>query len=372
MKCNVKQIILAWIEILKQSAIILAVIHRRNNKMIHVVLCVYDPSGSYSQHAGVVMSSMFENTQSEITVHVLHDDTLTEENRKNFIRTAEKYGQHVDLVDVTEHEKKISGELVKVSGEWTVGTLYRMFIPDVLPYVEKVIYLDCDILVNLDIQELWDINIDGMSMAGVIDYARYTTPPFSVRAVHFKIIGCDVEKYINAGVVVMNLQKVRERGNLCSMFIEWLLRYSYLPLFPDQDALNSIFFGDIKIIDDKFNMYDLNKNLSGCIVHMWNGKPWQFFTGAEHEKMYWKYYLRSAWGEGMTRDDVIEFFGKFIAPEIAELQEKTHKHTNQCMKRIIMNIPKKIREAFHTEFFDVCGLILKDKFYRLKYNFSRS
>ena len=67
---------------------------------IHVALAVYDPKGTYSQHAGVVMTSIFENTQSPVVVHILHDETLTEDNRKKFIRTAEKYGQTVDRKSV--------------------------------------------------------------------------------------------------------------------------------------------------------------------------------------------------------------------------------------------------------------------------------
>ena len=62
---------------------------------IHVVLAVYDPSGTYSQHAGVVITSIFENTHSKVIVHILHDDTLTQDNRQKLIRTAEKYSQSV-------------------------------------------------------------------------------------------------------------------------------------------------------------------------------------------------------------------------------------------------------------------------------------
>ena len=47
---------------------------------VHVVLAVYDPKGTYSQHAGVVMTSIFENTQSPVGVHILHDETLTEDS----------------------------------------------------------------------------------------------------------------------------------------------------------------------------------------------------------------------------------------------------------------------------------------------------
>ena len=43
-----------------------------NYEPVHVALAVYDPTGTYSQHAGVVMTSIFENTKSPVVVHVLH------------------------------------------------------------------------------------------------------------------------------------------------------------------------------------------------------------------------------------------------------------------------------------------------------------
>ncbi|MBQ3695322.1 MAG: hypothetical protein IJQ77_07865, partial [Synergistaceae bacterium] len=68
-----------------------------NDNAVHVVMLVYDPQGTYSQHAGVVMTSIFENTQSKVIVHILHDETLTQDNRQKLIRTAGKYSQGLDL-----------------------------------------------------------------------------------------------------------------------------------------------------------------------------------------------------------------------------------------------------------------------------------
>ena len=106
---------------------------QNSDEVIHVALAVYDPSGTYSQHAGVVMTSIFENTTSKITVHILHDDTLTDENRKKFIRTAEKYHQGLNLLNISEHVKKFSNKLLKASKIWTIGATYRLFIPEVMP-----------------------------------------------------------------------------------------------------------------------------------------------------------------------------------------------------------------------------------------------
>ena len=143
---------------------------QNSDDVIHVVLAVYDPSGTYSQHAGVVMTSIFENTTSKVTVHILHDDTLTEDNRQKFIRTAEKYSQIVDFVDVTQKKTIMKGKGVDyATRSWSIGALYRLLIPEVLASLSKVIYLDCDVLVNIDIKELWGLANANKSILGAVD-----------------------------------------------------------------------------------------------------------------------------------------------------------------------------------------------------------
>ncbi|MBQ6908780.1 MAG: hypothetical protein IJQ29_01580, partial [Synergistaceae bacterium] len=108
---------------------------------IHVALAVYDPKGTYSQHAGVTVTSIFENTKSKVTVHILHDDTLTDLNRERFLNTAKRYGQSIDLINVEDYKNKIGGETLKnIPDYWSVGTLYRLFIPEILKNLDKIIY----------------------------------------------------------------------------------------------------------------------------------------------------------------------------------------------------------------------------------------
>ncbi len=49
--------------------------------MIHVCFSLYDASGAYSKYTGTAICSVLENTKENITIHLLHDSTLTEKNR---------------------------------------------------------------------------------------------------------------------------------------------------------------------------------------------------------------------------------------------------------------------------------------------------
>lgn len=329
---------------------------------IHVALAVYDPKGTYSQHAGVVMTSIFENTQSPVVVHILHDETLTEDNRKKLRRTAEKYNQSIDLFDVTEYRKNLSEDIVSsVASVYSVGSIYRFFIPDILN-LDRIIYLDCDVVVNLDILELWSIDLEGNCLGGAPDRIRNVSF-FSHDAICARLNGCPLVSYINSGVLLMDLKRIRERGELFKMSMGWLSYHKYSVKYPDQDALNALFSDSIKTIDAKFNYFFFSRkpgkdDFKGCIVHFIGVKPWRELTGLATERLYWRMFFKSAWGENMTPDDIIDALS-----DVASLSPQLHRHTKQCYKRIGSRL---VMDILHPNFFSVIWLILRELYARIK------
>ena len=242
-----------------------------------------------------------------------------------------------------------------------------MFLPDVLVHVDKIIYLDCDVVVNLDVNELWNINLEGKSIAGSLDVEAYQNGYFSdlmstIRRCEIRLMGHRIKSYINAGVNVMNLKKIRENGNFTDMCIKWIMRHSYFHLFPDQEAINIIFRDDIKIIDAKFNIYDYRHEIKNCIIHMYQAKPWKAHNGSESENCYWKMYLKSAWGENVSREDLIDTFSRISASS----SEFFHARTSACVIRVVKGIKKRIVEILS---FPVT--IIKHIYYSLKYKIIR-
>ena len=61
------------------------------NNMIHITYSFTDINGTYSQIVGASIASLFCTTNENLTVHLIHDDTLTNENRDNFINLANKF-----------------------------------------------------------------------------------------------------------------------------------------------------------------------------------------------------------------------------------------------------------------------------------------
>jgi lipopolysaccharide biosynthesis glycosyltransferase len=299
-----------------------------NGNIIHVVLAVYDPKGAYSKHAGVVMVSIFQRTCTPVLVHILHDDTLSAENRAMFLETAKNFGQEVEFHDVSPVMEKLSGSVIQSArNTLSIGTLFRLLIPDLLP-IDKVIYLDADIVVNMDIRELWDISVDGFSIAGVADdnFGKFSSAKLAMR-----LLGCDPQGYINAGVLVMNLPRIRESHNLLKESVVWFKKYGYYSAMLDQDFINSSFRGDIAFIDGKFNSGRRDGDVGDTIIHATGrSKPWNSLEGSAMERLYWKAYAKTAWGIHSGDEEMVDKILDAVKSSIW-----THRHTTSCYRNIL-------------------------------------
>ena len=127
-------------------------------------------------------------------------------------------------------------------------TFYRLCLPDILSEYEKCIYLDSDIIVNGDLGELFDTVIDEYYLAGVLSEGIQLDK-------YYKKILCkrtglkDVNSYINAGVLLFNLNKLRNDG----ITQQWFNLINKEFPTQDQDIINLSCYGKIKLLPLKFN-----------------------------------------------------------------------------------------------------------------------
>ncbi len=212
--------------------------------MIHVCFALYDKSGFFCKFTGTTILSMFENTASEMTVHILHDNTLTDENRNKFFTLAERYNQIIKFYNVEEQCKDKIDEIHEllpsvVQSRFTIATFYRFFIPYVFPKeIEKVIYLDSDIIVNLDINELWQFELEDKVLGVIPTYSQLLNQPAS--------------SYFNAGVLLINIRRFQDEEETIKNGTVYISEHSEYTL-GDQDILNYCFGKDALHLPVKFN-----------------------------------------------------------------------------------------------------------------------
>lgn len=179
------------------------------------------------------LMSMTKHTSEDINVYILTAD-ITEINAEyrpisqdkiKFLENYLKNKNPNNTVNLISMSEQLKNWILCSKNKLNVYTPYaflRLFADSLKELPDKIIYLDCDIMINGDIKELYDIDITNYELGVVLDrYGHIFIKP----------------KYFNSGMLLMNLKKIRETklfDNVKKMCLEKKMG------FPDQSALNML------------------------------------------------------------------------------------------------------------------------------------
>lgn len=334
---------------------------------INVCYGMTDIMGTYSKFVGTSICSVCENTASPVTVHLIHDHTLTECNMSNFQKLVGQYGQKIVFYDVNVSWgsvwKKLKEELLGLDGtRFAVGMFYRLVIGSLLADENRAIYLDADTIVNLDIRELWEYEIPVSGLAAV--------PDMVIQELGDNVINSGVvrrESYFNSGVLLLDLEKIRGMGNIVDKVVKFILQY--YPDYPDQDALNHL-FPYSAILPSKYNTFvnmaaDMHRPIGSCIYH-YVGNCLSLDMSNEYNGLYFRYFIKTPWFDEI-------FLGNFVK-NIEYLRLEMIAIANRCAgkRRIIIGPASRHQEL--VEFFSIGGedvFIASEEMGERSFDFSR-
>ncbi len=210
-----------------------------------VIPVVFAADNNYALYTYVAVLSALENKdKSTIYKFYLLVPPFFEENYKGkFYALCKKYNCTVQIINM-----KDTFATAKQWSYFTTPVYYRLIIDQIITD-DKCIYLDCDVLVLKDLSELFEIDIDDFYAAGVLDVLNKNNPSYITK---YKI--CEPMEYINAGVLLLNLRKIRE--NKISEEIQQLFgnkKFIKKSKFVDQDIINKAYRKNIKYISLRFN-----------------------------------------------------------------------------------------------------------------------
>lgn len=133
--------------------------------------------------------------------------------------------------------------------DWSYMTLMRCALAKMFPDEERVLWLDIDTIVCGDISPLFEMDMDGYCFAGVMEPGK----------------SIDIFRYINAGVLLCNLEEIRRIGKDDEL-IELINRRPLV--YPDQDAINLYCQGYIRTVGGEWNASDYTVRGDGRkIIH---------------------------------------------------------------------------------------------------------
>ena len=273
--------------------------------MIHVCFCLHDETTRYSKFAGTAMISLFDNISKplpSITVHILHDNTLTADNRQKFSYLAGRHGQLVKFYNVETlcaeklaEIKNIFPKLAKVA--FNPERFYKFLIPQVLPEdVKKAIYLSSNIIVNLDISELWKIELGDKMLGAVPALAIGSDIHVQDKAVTDGFV--KAENYFNSGVMLMNIGLLRGEEKTLIDAMKFANEHSYFNLL-EQTVFNCAFSKQTVKLPAQFNQFVRwarrnNESLTKKIYHF-TGDTLQMDANDPFNRLWLEHFQRTTW-----------------------------------------------------------------------------
>ena len=271
---------------------------------IHIALTFDDP---YWAPAYAVMRSicLFSTRRRDVVFHLFHRP-LAAEHRADLMRVESEFGASLVFYDIdanayAQQVMQRANYNHRLSNIVYARLMFEIFLP---PDIERIIYLDCDMMVLRPIERLYDMDLGGKAIAAAPDFVgpiiATTRDMIDKRGLFDLGYG-----YFNAGLIVIDLAKWRELKVL--QRLETAIADGTLDkIYYDQDFLNLTFRGDWLELDPKWNFFADRRHevLNPYLIHYVGvSKPWHLSPRVAFARIYrhvmtnevYYRYLRFRW-----------------------------------------------------------------------------
>ena len=262
-----------------------------HNSFIHLALA-FDQN--FITPFYVLLTSVFENNKhNNLQIHAVATGVGTEERQKiaDFVKSNNAL---ISFYEVDE--AYVASFATSKDSRYGLATFYRLLLPAMLPLqIEKIIYIDVDVIVIGDLAELYNIPIPGVPIAAVPDPVEWDRLDLDIP---------DRANYFNAGVLLINIALWKSQ-HIAEKAIKFLKEHPEKAIYVDQDALNAVLIGNWLKLGDKFNytyrvvprasQTFLNELLkSKTIIHYNESvKPWHRHSASPLKYVYHNYFRKS-------------------------------------------------------------------------------
>jgi len=254
------------------------------NKNINVCVAC---DNNYSKYAGVVIASVLANSNNDESLKFYILDGGIEKSQKEKILELKRIKDcEINFIEIDEALFE-DYKKVKTHAYITLSTYYRLKLPTLLPDIQRIIYFDCDFVINSSLEPLFNTDLGEFPLAGVsdIDAKKVRKNP----------------TYVNAGMLVMDLKNMRKL-DLETKFLEWTREHINTITCGDQEIINEVCKGQIKVVEDEWNVQSSNFTNRSSYTHNPKGihfvakkKPWHFASFSFHRDYYFKYLQLTPW-----------------------------------------------------------------------------
>lgn len=257
---------------------------------------------NYAAYLAVAIKSLTAHTDPARQYHlIILCDNLNTANQ-DLLKTYQQANVAISFVAINAQLKQaIDDRGNKLRSDYFTFTIYfRLFIAELFPDLDKAIYLDADTVILDDIAKLYDVSLGENLIGAVPDYFIGHTPETIDYA--NQAVGIDSQKYVNSGVLLMNLKVMRD-CHFADHFLDLLNRYHFKSLAPDQDYMNAIARKRICYLDSSWNVQITTpKTVTPRLIH-YNlfAKPWRY-ADAPRQDYFWRYAKQTGFYSELQHD----------------------------------------------------------------------
>ncbi|MBR2998363.1 glycosyltransferase family 8 protein [Candidatus Saccharibacteria bacterium] len=314
----------------------------KKTKVVPIFLTI---NSKYAPYAAASINSLTKHLDPKryYRVIILHDG-LNWANRvrlrslvtKNCAIQFKKITRSLYLKAIIKYCSKRKGEADFFSA---AVYYYRFFIPRLFPMYNKCVYIDSDTILLDDIGELFDTELGDNVAAAMVDPKVDVIKEF--RDYVNNAVGVPYKEYVNDGVIVMDLKKMRKMHYLSTM-VAMIDEYDADLVAPDQDYFNVICRGKIKHLPACWNAEPVEKLPHGTKLVHFNlfNKPWHY-KDVPSEKIFWNAAMGTGFYGDLKRQQ--EAFDKECQKaeqaKVGALIQKAAKLAK--VKEPLMKLPKK-------------------------------
>lgn len=261
---------------------------------INILIC---SDKNYLMPTTVLLRSLYDNNHEvnnvkySFDVYILNSD-LSEDDINSL---KNKNLQEMNIISLKVNEEDFKD--LKVSGHISKSAYYRILASEILPKdITRILYLDCDIIINGSIIDLYNHDLSGSFIAAAEDKVVshkdievYDNLKFDMQ-----------DKYFNSGVILFNLEDIRKIDNFKQRIFSYIKENDSTFKFHDQDILNGFFKDKVSFVDDfKYNNLvkwlqnksDLKRAYEEAVIlhfaDKW--KPWKSDYIGYMDEIFWKY-----------------------------------------------------------------------------------
>ena len=193
------------------------------------IVCAVEGEAYVRHCAAMLHSLLLSNSGAEIRIDYLHGDDTSERNRRRLAGMVSKLGSQIRFHEVPD--RWVKG--LPIKGFTRKATWYRILLDEILPDIDRVLYLDVDLLVMDSLVPLWRTDLAGHVVAAVTNVPMLHDRPYTER------LELGGDPYFNAGVLLLDLASIRGDG-IGVELREFGVNHAARLRWRDQDVLNEV------------------------------------------------------------------------------------------------------------------------------------